>query len=316
MKSKNVFIFIVLVTIALVVIIPRPLGNLDEIWNFNFAKNVAEGLLPYKDFNIIVGPLFPILTGLILRVFGVELIVMRILAGFFFGAMFFLTYKILKLLEINNYIVLLSMVWVVFLSQRYLNLDYNFAVLFVILIVIYVELKNKDKILNFNLKLDLLLGIFIGLTISLKWTIGVCICFIYVFYKLLLFEFKKETIKILIVRSIGVFIALIGLYIYLITNNIVSEFFNYSIYGIKTFSNYRSYMGLIKGNILSIIIPVMFIYLFFTLIFKKHNNKKNINLFIMFCYGIGCFIIVFPISDEMHFIIGAFPRNIMSNLYD
>lgn len=46
-----VFVFFVITTSAIILI--RNLNNLDEVWIFNTARNVANGLLPYKDFNLV-----------------------------------------------------------------------------------------------------------------------------------------------------------------------------------------------------------------------------------------------------------------------
>ena len=29
----------------------------DEIWNYGFSYNIATGLIPYKDFNMVITPL-------------------------------------------------------------------------------------------------------------------------------------------------------------------------------------------------------------------------------------------------------------------
>ena len=55
----NFIIFIIIFFIVASVILTRPLSNLDEIWNYNFARNVADGLIPYKDFNMVTTPLLP-----------------------------------------------------------------------------------------------------------------------------------------------------------------------------------------------------------------------------------------------------------------
>lgn len=57
----------------------RTAENYDEYWNFTFAKNVADGLLPYRDFNMLQTPLSCFLSGGILALFGKELIVLRLL---------------------------------------------------------------------------------------------------------------------------------------------------------------------------------------------------------------------------------------------
>lgn len=66
---QSILIFIGILLIISPVILSRQLNNLDEIWNYNFAKNIADGLIPYKDFNMLQTPLLPFITGLILKVF-------------------------------------------------------------------------------------------------------------------------------------------------------------------------------------------------------------------------------------------------------
>ena len=38
----------------------------DEIWNYGFSYNIASGLIPYKDFNMITTPLYSMLGAVFL----------------------------------------------------------------------------------------------------------------------------------------------------------------------------------------------------------------------------------------------------------
>lgn len=55
----DIAVFGVGILLFLATVLPRNLANLDEIWNFNFARNIANGLIPYKDFNMLQTPLLP-----------------------------------------------------------------------------------------------------------------------------------------------------------------------------------------------------------------------------------------------------------------
>ena len=55
----DIAVFGVAILLFLATVLPRNLANLDEIWNFNFARNIANGLNPYKDFNMLQTPLLP-----------------------------------------------------------------------------------------------------------------------------------------------------------------------------------------------------------------------------------------------------------------
>lgn len=153
-KSKrlicNISIFLIIALAIAVVVIPKAIGNLDELWNFNFANNVENGLVPYRDFNMVQTPLLPIVNAIFLAIFGNELIVMRILACLLCAGVLFTFYKILNLLKANKGISLFVVMALFYMLKDYFCMDYNFAVLFVTLIIIYIELKrnlyNKENI--------------------------------------------------------------------------------------------------------------------------------------------------------------------------
>ena len=75
-KLENIIIIFIFIIILAGIIFTRPIEDLDELWNFNFARNIANGLLPYKDFNMVQMPLLPIVCGTILNIFGTELFYM------------------------------------------------------------------------------------------------------------------------------------------------------------------------------------------------------------------------------------------------
>ena len=153
-KSKrvicNISIFLVIALAIAVVVIPKAIGNLDELWNFNFANNVEKGLAPYRDFNMVQTPLLPMVNAIFLAIFGNELIVMRILACLLCAGVLFTFYKILNLLKANKGISLFVVMALFYMLKDYFCMDYNFAVLFVTLIIIYIELRrnlyNKENI--------------------------------------------------------------------------------------------------------------------------------------------------------------------------
>ena len=160
-KKNTVIIIILLISIA-GIILPQTLNDLDEVWNYNFARCVADGLYPYKDFNMVQTPLLPIICGMVLRLTSNELIAMRILAVILVTTILFVIYKILEILKIHKYIINIFMIGIYLLSYKYFRIDYNFSVLLIILLTIYFELKNFEKckqIIKLNFKQDLLLGI-------------------------------------------------------------------------------------------------------------------------------------------------------------
>lgn len=315
---KNILIILILFIAVLSVIIPKELNNLDELWNYNFARNVADGLLPYKDFNMVQTPLLPLICGLVLKLIFNELIVMRILATILITAILYVTYKIFEILKINKHIVNLLIIGIFLLFYKHFCIDYNFAILLVVLITIYYELKslsNKKEILIPN-KTNFLLGILVGTSILFKHTTGLFLSAIYIFYKLLIATNKEEfknVFKIILLRLLGVMIPISIFAIYLTVNNIWQDFLDYTIYSLHTFKNKISYMNLIKGNygfiiaILSLLVPIAIIGMYFISVCKTIKTEEQKNIFVLFSYSIAAFIVVYPISDSIHFLIGSLP---------
>ena len=49
--------FAVLVLIVFVKVLLYPLGDLDELWNYNLCRGVSMGYVPYRDFSMVMMPL-------------------------------------------------------------------------------------------------------------------------------------------------------------------------------------------------------------------------------------------------------------------
>ena len=359
-KSKrlicNISIFLIIALAIAVVVIPKAIGNLDELWNFNFANNVENDLVPYRDFNMVQTPLLPMVNAIFLAIFGNELIVMRILACLLCAGVLFTFYKILNLLKANKGVSLFVVMALFYMLKDYFCMDYNFAVLFVTLIIIYIELKrilyNKENInatevgdtieslntnkscrqsstnkeikannktdlknneLN-NWKTDLILGILAGICIMLKQSTGVIVTIALLGYNLLLVRSKEEFIQYLKstgIKILGVLIPVTLIFIYLAINGAVDDFWDYCIAGIKTFTNKIPYSRLLDNEklyikILSIVAPITFMGTFLYSVFK--GNKTFL---IISSLSIASFSAVYPIADEVHFLIGILPTGII-----
>ena len=313
MKKEKIISLIILILIfiaTLSTIIIRPLGDLDELWNYNFARNVAKGLIPYKDFNMLQMPLLPLLCGFILKITVDQLFIMKLIAAIVSGVILFLIYKIFKILKINSKLLIIFVALIGYLYHDILYIDYNWMSLLLVLCIVYIELKQyktNKKMLTLNPKADILIGILAGLTFMLKQTSGFLICVATLGNKLLDIR-RKEDFKLYIksfaYRLIGALIPISLMLIYLLCNNAIDDFISYTIKGASNFTNYISYARLLRLNLMglfSILVPLLIIYELYNIVIK--NNKKH--LYFLYIYGLAIFIIAFPISDKIHFVIGS-----------
>ncbi len=123
----------------------------------------------------------------------------------------------------------------------------------------------------------------------------------------------KEYLKIALTRIIGILLPVIILIIYLICNNALGDFINYAILGIKTFSNKISYATLFTSDkmeirALALFMPISIISILVMLIIANIKKKESIEilkLLTMLVYSLSIIIVMYPISDEIHFLIGG-----------
>ena len=316
MKKKTkenifkVFVIILFFISIFSIIMPRALGNYDELWNFNFANQMANGLIPYKDFNMIQTPLMPMVCSIFLKIFGQELIVMRVLAVILNLMIFYVSYKILSYLKVSKPLILGTLISIFLILQKYMYIDYNLGLLLILLLIIYLELRKTTQKLELHIKYDILIGILSGLCFTLKQSIGMVAIIAIVGYQILKVKNKNDLIlfiKIALFRALGALIPIGILIIYLICNNALKDFISYAILGIGTFSNNIPYTRLIFGKIkitfvLSILVPILLIIMLIITLVKR---RKVVTIFTVF--SLTSFLLVFPISDEIHFYIGIVP---------
>lgn len=316
MKKKTkenifkVFVIILFFISIFSIIMPRALGNYDELWNFNFANQMANGLIPYRDFNMIQTPLMPMVCSIFLKIFGQELIVMRVLAVILNLMIFYVSYKILSYLKVSKPLILGTLISIFLILQKYMYIDYNLGLLLILLLIIYLELRKTTQKLKLNIKYDILIGILSGLCFTLKQSIGMVAIIAIVGYQILKVKNKNDLIlfiKIALFRALGALIPIGILIIYLICNNALKDFISYAILGIGTFSNNIPYTRLIFGKnkitfVLSILVPILLIIMLIITLVKR---RKVVTIFTVF--SLTSFLLVFPISDEIHFYIGIVP---------
>ena len=66
----NIVIFIFLLIINFIFIMSKSINNLDEIWNYNMANQIARGLIPYKDISMVMTPFSQFLMATFLLFFN------------------------------------------------------------------------------------------------------------------------------------------------------------------------------------------------------------------------------------------------------
>lgn len=293
------YIFIVIFGLVLFVI---PFGNCDEIWNYNFAKCITEGMRPYKDFNIVQTPGSAYVSALFLLVFGKELISYRIASYVLFIFTFWIFYKLNKKTSKNDTISFVATMFLMCLCTLVWIYNYNNLSMMIILYLqyfMYTEKKSKKK--------DYIIAIVFGIFPFLKQNTGlflmiahfiICICdkFIY-----------EENVKYVIKR---VFISGIPMIIYVTWLLVIGDFkyfFEYAVIGIRYFTHRESYIDFITISGLTFFFFLISLFMLIKCIVKMIKQKElRINHGILLT-SIAWLSLTYPLCDINHFLISIMP---------
>ena len=291
----------------------KPVANLDELWNYNIAKQIAGGLTVYKDISLITTPLVPAIVSLFLKLIADELIVVRVLNAVLGTAIFVMSFLILKKLTLKTSISLLCTMIIVFLYYPFITLDYNYGLLLIFLIIEYLIVRKfKEENYKHQIGYNILIGSLLGLSILSKQTIGLIVSIFILLVPIIKLK-KKEDLKIAIKniawRILGLLIPVAIFVTYLLLTNSFNDFISYCILGVKHFNNSISYLKLFENNnlwtkVLSIIMPIAFIILIVIAIWKR---KKDRNLIVLTFLSIPMLFSMYPIADDAHFYVGVLP---------
>lgn len=284
MKNKIFKIAILTILVALTVSYTyyfRPLVD-DELYNYGFSYNIINSLIPYKDFNMIIPPLFNYLLASLLLIFGSKLIIYHIILSLMIVSISYICYKKIGIKAIGIYLLLLI----------YPYVGYNIFALLLLFILFYL---NDKKINN----IDIVEAIIIGMLCLTKQTLALL-----VIPSIIMSKNKKKTLAIYL-------LFILSFLIYLIINNTIIEFFDYCLFGMFDFANKNS-TGISFLTIVEILIIIGLTY------FSIKTKRKDITYTLMF--QIMAFPIVnyihFTISfiPVIYLLFKEFKNNIYFNL--
>ena len=257
-KYKNHIVFIITAIIVFLIMFYSKV-NSDLIWNFGYSYNTALGKLMYQDFNMVISPLYPALTGLLMFISGNNFISFTLINTFYVMVIIYIIYKI------NPKIYLMSIPFILISCLANYN---TFCILFVLLLVCL----EKEK------KNDYLIGFIIGLAFLTKINVGLLLAIPSLYY----FKSFKKLFKRFIGFSIPNIMTII---IFIILHNL-KNYISYVFLGIFDFAsnNFQfSYVTLIIPIILVILIylfikekNILYLYgAFFTLIIYPVMNEMH-----------------------------------------
>lgn len=265
MKKKvilySIFLFIIILGFNLFL---YP-STLDEIWNYGFSYNILNGDLPYRDFNMVLTPLYSFIMTIPLFIFGNNILVFHIFNVFVIISCFLILYK---LLEENAWLCMIIF-WAPF---SILYPSYNLFLLLLFLILIYLEKTNKN---------DYLIGFILGLLILSKQSVGGLVLIPGILYCI---KNKKKLIS----RIIGCLIPCFIFLIYLLITKSFMSFLDLCLFGLFDFAGSN-------GNYSNFYFYLFIVITLITIIFIIKDKKNIYNYYALMFYSVSI-----PLFDAYH----------------
>lgn len=302
-KERCVFaVFWAAVISALYIfIIMRPFGSMDELWIFNMGLNVSRGLAPYSEVTMITPPLSHMLSAAFIKIFGEELLSVRLLALIISSADCLLIYSILRQAEINkSFSLIIAGACCVFFGSVF-TYDYNFLILTLSLAAVLFKLKAvKSESSGFVVASS----IFSAVTLLCKQSVGAAFWICMLICDVLVFRDHKK--KMLLIDLSCAFVCGALLLIYLISAGNLADFVRYCITGIGEFDNRISVFRFMLGSADGFFVCVYSASaLFFAAVrtvkaVKNGAVRENAGTVILLCSSAGLLSAAYPIADLSH----------------
>ena len=249
LKNKKIILMFISFFIAIFIFnFFRPV-DMDLIWNYGFSKNVSDGLIMYKDFNMVITPLYPMITGLLMKIFSTNIIIFYIINTFYALLTLIVVYKL------DKKIIFPFFIYFLFNTAP----GYNTLSVFYVFLLIYLEKNNKS---------DYLIGLVISLSFLTKSSIGIFLALPSLYYIRKPKKILKRLIPFLITNLL-----VIG---YFYFNNALYDYINFAFLGLLDFKN-----GNGNYNIITIITIIIVIY-----ITREYLKNKNFELLYILAFMI------------------------------
>lgn len=342
-KRKKIPIVLVFIFPILVIAIFRDISNIDEMWNYMFADNISNGLLPYRDFNLLQTPFSCLVNALFIQIFGKHLLVIRLAGAVLFLLVSLLLYKICRYMGAGA--TEAALVPFGFLSMFYWDvfLEYNILILMFLLCGMLADIyachfqmplplfqrhgKRKMKGVKSGKKgadgfilQHIFIGILMGFAILSKQTYGFFVaagsCLSAMWIQPYLNRQKGDInvrtgmFKAFFLRIAGIAIPCSIFLFYLIFTKTLGNFFDMCLFGIKEFSGIYPYSSFMKENPGYFIGGVLFPLLTLACIiymFGKTPGDKKVKMGILLLYALTGCISLYPLANSYHVALSAIP---------
>ena len=278
-KRSSIIMFSVLVILVFTKALSYPLGDLDELWNYNLCRGVSMGYVPYRDFSMELVPLYTVLFSIPLRIYR-SMLVYRLTTSVLLAAESFMIYKIaVKMINVLSG-ALISLVFVFMIDIATYN-GLFFLCALIGFCLLYGEVGVRDSVG---------VGCISAISIFCRQTSGF---FLFVAI-VMLFIFDRKLRKNLIHFVCGSMTVFFMFLLYFVLTGSFRQFWDCCLFSLITSDAVNTAVGMDA-------LPVLiFLMLCMILDFVLWKRRKDINYIRHLVIGIVIASISVPIVDNMH----------------
>lgn len=222
-KSKRTVTFcLILLVLSFIKFLFWRFGDLDEFWNYNLARSITMGLVPYRDFNLVLTPLYSFINAAVLFVVR-TLIAYRISCSLICFVLLFLIYKSVCDRTNGHYALPAALIGLVMMG----TVTYN--TLFMVFAFGILALLGRGS----TDKRDLIIGVLTACAALSRQTSGGILIFIVLFILIR----EERRVRPVLMYVAGGAIPCIMLLVYLLVTGSFGAFWDYCLFGLFSFGS-------------------------------------------------------------------------------
>lgn len=294
---KNILPYFIIALMSMIILV-KPFGSGDELWNYSFAKNISEGLVPYRDFNIVQTPLSAYIPALFMALFGHGLFVHRVVGLVLLFAVTALCYHLCKKTTESVFLGLIAALFVACICLPYYIYNYNYLSALIILIILEIEVCKKNESMTHSIIIGLLVGILVLVkqnTGAFLFIANTVICIIN------MAKFKMDK-RIQLARAGANIIPGICFIIYMLCVGAFYDFIDYAVVGILTFVHRSTVFDLIAEAPFFILYIAFIIFAYVFIFIRIRKNGVTPAQLSGVLFATAWLTITYPLFDLFHLV--------------
>lgn len=308
-------VFLLMLVIVGISVVGRPLESLDELWQYSFGSNVARGLLPYRDINLILPPLSVMIGGAVLSILGNRLIIYRILGALTGSVCLLLFYDIQRQLKVDRRFAFCMSIYAASFYCTYFTYDYNYLQLIVLMMIMDQLTRQESRGKEHLCHVWFLIGMEAGCCLLIKHSTGAVI-FLAVFFLAVVLCFRERG-KCVPAYCVGCFLPMLPFFCWLFHFRLAEIFWDYAFRGLSSFSG-KNHIGikdflLYSGPLcqMEALLTAAAVTAGVIGLVKSQDRLVRRNWLILINLSGAGASVVYPIMDNAHFVIALLPILIM-----